>query len=327
MTWSSFTYQIDGGNTTAQLWRQALEAAALGGQSIGGVVNPLDCVVTAPGTGLIPSISAGTVLIDGQEVFQQGAYAGYNPGADTSLTVAPTTGTPRSDMVVVRVEDPTFASSPWGGLVTNQLVFPRLITNVSSSATVPPAGQSCIPLCRIDMPATASVVLQSYITDLRQMANTKRTRSLLQASGAAGAVNWTVGTSPTAWPALATWQVAIPAWATGIKLRWRLSNVVYTGGGTNWARGSVYPVFGASVSAPAQTFTSSLVSVNTASTAYEVFSIEGSADAVISTALRGTTQTLQFAQTTDGTQTGIVEVTEGSVFIVDVELSQRPVTS
>jgi hypothetical protein len=327
VTWNSLTYQIDGGNTTSQLWRQALEAAALGGQSIGGIVNPLDCVVTVPGTNLIPSISAGTVLIDGQEVFQQGAYMGFNPGADTSLTVAPTTGTARSDMVVIRVEDPTYTASPWGGLVTNQLVFPRLITNVSSTATVPPAGQSCVPLCRIDMPATASVVLQSYVTDLRQMANVKRTRSLVQASGAVAAVPWTLGTSATAWPALATWPLAIPAWATGIKLRWRLSNAVYTGGGTNWARGNVYPVLGASVSAPNQTFTSTLVSVNTSSTMYEVFSIEGSADATISTALRGTTQTLQFAQTTDGTQTGVVQVTEGSVFIVDVELMQKPVTS
>lgn len=327
MTWSSLTYQIDNGNTTAQLWRQALEAAALGGQSIGGIVNPLDCVVTVPGTNLIPSISAGTVLIDGQEVFQQGAYAGFNPGPDTSLTVAPTTGTPRSDMVVIRVEDPTFTASPWGGLPANQLVFPRLITNVSSTATVPPGGQSCIPLCRIDMPATASVVLQSYVVDLRQMANVKRSRSLLQASGAVTAVPWTLGTSPTAWPSLASWPVAIPSWATGIKIRWRLSNVVYTGGGTNWARGNVYPVFGASVSAPNQVFASTLVSVNTAATSYEVLSIEGSADVAVSTALRGTTQTLQFAETTDGTQTGIVQVTEGSVFIVDVELSQRPVTS
>jgi hypothetical protein len=283
-------------------------------------------VVTVPGTGLIPSIAAGTVLIDGQEVYQQGMYAGYNPGPDTSLTVAPTTGTARSDMVVIRVEDPTFTASPWGGAVTGQLVYPRLITNVSSTATVPPGGQSCIPLARIDMPATASTVLQAYITDLRQMANTKRSRSVLQASGASVAVPWTVGTTATAWPALATWQVAIPAWATGIKIRWLLNSVVYTGGGTGWARGSIYPVLGASVTAPAQSFPASLVSVNYAAT-YEVFTIAGSADTTISTALRGTTQTLQFAQVTDGTQTGIVQVTEGSVFVVDVELVQKPVTS
>jgi hypothetical protein len=326
VTWNSLTYQIDGGNTTAQLWRQALEAAVGSSQSLGGVVNPLDCVVTVPGTNLIPSIAAGTVLVDGQEVLQQGMYAGYNPGADTSLSVAPTTGTARSDMVVIRVEDPTYTASPWGGLVTNQLMFPRLLANVSSTATVPPAGQSCIPLCRIDMPATASVVLQSYITDLRQMATARSQRTVLQASGAVTAVNWTVGTSATAWPALASWQLPVPVWATGIKLRWQLSNVVYVGGGTNWARGSIYPVLGASVSAPNQAFPSSLVSVNTASTGYEVMVIAGSADVAVSTALRGTTQTLQFAQTTDGTQTGIVQVTEGSVFVVDVELIQRPVT-
>jgi hypothetical protein len=170
-------------------------------------------------------------------------------------------------------------------------------------------------------------VLQSYITDLRQVANAKRQRSVLQASGGASPVSWTVGTSPTAWPALATWSVPIPSWATGIKLNWRIENAVYIGGGTNFARGHVYPVLGSSVSAPAQTLTSTLVSINTAATSYEVCSISGSTDGIISTALRGTTQTLQFAQTTDGTQTGIIEVTEGTVFIADLELYQLAVTS
>jgi hypothetical protein len=247
-------------------------------------------------------------------------------GTDSSLSIAPTTGTPRSDLIVARVEDPTFTSSPWSGSVTAETIFPRVISGVSSSTTTMPGGQSGIALARVDMPATATTVLQSYITDLRQVANAKRQRSVLQASGAASAVSWTVSTSLTAWPALATWQVAIHAWATGIKLNWRLEDVVYIAGGTNWARGHVYPVFGSSVSAPAQALASTLVSVNSTGT-FEICSISGSADAVISTALRGTTQTLQFAQTTDGTNTGIIQVTEGTVFIADLELYQLAVTS
>ena len=327
MTWSSSTYQIDGGSTTSQLWRQALEAACLGDQALGGILNPLDLVVTVTGTNAVINIAGGGCLIDGQEIADQGMYMGYNVGTDSSLTIAPTSGSPRADMVVIRVEDPTFSGSPWGGSPASQTMFPRVISGVSSTATVPPAGQSCIPICRVNMPASTSVVQQSYITDLRQMANAKQTRQLLQAAGPGTASNWTVSTSPTAWPALANWSVAIPSWATGIKMHWRLNNVIYTGGGTSWARGYLYPVFGSSVSAPAQSFAQTLVSVSTASTTYEVLSIEGSADTSVSTALRGTTQTLQFAQVTDGTQTGIIEVTEGAMFVVDVEFYQLPVTS
>lgn len=229
-------------------------------------------------------------------------------------------------MVVVRAEDPTWPGSPWGNPAAGQILFPRVLSNVAAGATTVPAGNSAIPLARIDMPATASTILPGYITDLRQMANAKRSRTLLQTAGGASPVNWTVGTTPTAWPPTATWQVAVPSWGTGVKMRWLLMNTVYTAGGTNFARGNVYPVFGASVTSPNQVFTSTLVSINNAVT-FEVMGIAGSADATVNTALRGTTQTLQFAQTTDGTQTGIIEVTEGSVFIMDIEFIQKPVSS
>lgn len=326
MTFSSSTYQIDGGNTTSQLWRQALDAALQGSPGGGGIVNPLDCLVTCSGTNLIPLIADGKFTIEGQEIADQGTYFGYNVGTDNSLSIAPTTGTPRSDMIVARAEDPTFAGSPWGGSPAAETIFPRVISGVSNTAIVPPGGQSAIPLARIDMPATASTILPGYITDLRQMANAKRSRTILQTAGGASPVNWTVGTTPTAWPPTATWQVAVPLWGTGVKMRWLLMNTVYTAGGTNFARGNVYPVFGASVTSPNQVFTSTLVSINSTVT-FEVMGIAGSADATVSTALRGTTQTLQFAQTTDGTQTGIIEVTEGSVFVMDIEFIQKPVSS
>jgi hypothetical protein len=324
MTFSALTYQIDGGNTSSQLWRQMAEALSLA--SPGGITNPLDMICTATGTNNIVSISGGECIIDGVEIANQGAYYGYNVGIDTSVTIAATSGSPRTDMVVVRVEDPTFSGSPWGGSPAAQTIFPRVISGVSSSATWPPGGVTAIPLCLVNMPASTTNVQQSYIVDLRVLANPKRQRTLLQASGAASPVSWTVGTSPTAWPALATWQVPVPAWGTGVKISWVLEGCVYIAGGNAHARGNVYPVFGASVSAPNQTFTSTLASITSATT-FLPCTISGSADATVSTALRGTTQTLQLAQTTDGTNTGIIEVTEGSVFKVDIEFYQKAVTS
>lgn len=325
MTFQSLGYAIDGWQQTGQLWRLAFEAATL--DTPGGVVAGLDCIVSqtaSPSANV--SIADGKFVIAGQEVADQGNYYGYNVGADTTVSIAPTTGTPRSDMVVARAEDPTFSGSPWGTAVNSQVIFPRVISGVSSTATQPPAGQSAIPLARIDMPATASTVLQSYITDLRQTANPKRQRTILQAAGGASPVSWTVSTSPTAWPPTATWSVAIPSWATWVKMKWLLVNTVYIAGGNAFARGFVYPVFGSSVSSPNQSFPQSLVSIQNAVT-FEVMAVGGSADTSVSTSLRGTTQTLQFAQKTDGTNTGVVEVTEGSLYIVDVEFSQQAVTS
>jgi len=328
VTFNALTYVIDGGNQTSQLWRLALEAASM--ETPGGVIGPLDCIVNqtvVPSLGIL--ISDGKFLIEGIEVADQGTYYGYNVGNDSTLTIAATTGTPRSDMIIARVEDPTFAGSPWGGSVGAQTIFPRVISNVSSSATTPPAGQSAIALARIDMPATASTVLQSYITDLRTVANPKRQRTILTAAGPGSPSNWTVGTSPTAWPAVASWQIAVPAWATGVKMRWDITSAVFLGGGNGFARGNIYPVFGASVGSPNVTFPSRLVSINFGGGAaeYEVMSISGAADVTIPAAVRNTTQTLQLAQTTDGTNTGIIEVTEGALVIMDVEFLQRAVTS
>src|SRR5271163_4665531 len=109
MTWNSATYQIDGGNTTSQLWRQALEAVALGSQALGGIMNPLDLVATVTGTNAVINLATGACLIDGQEIVNQGMYYGYNVGTDSSQSISPTSGSPRSDMVVSRAEDPTFA--------------------------------------------------------------------------------------------------------------------------------------------------------------------------------------------------------------------------
>lgn len=330
MTFSSLAYAIDGGIQSGQLWRLALEGAS--SETPGGIIGPLDCLVTqttVPSLGV--NVGDGKFLVNGQEIADQGTYYGFNQGADTSLNgmISATGGTPRSDMIVVRVEDPTYSGSPWSGPVTAQTIFPRVISGVSSTATQPPSGQSCIPLARIDMPASSSSVLQSYITDLRAVANPKRARSILTAGGPGSASSWTVSTSATAWPGTASWSVTVPSWATWVKMTWHVAGAVFIGAGNGWARGSVYPVFGASVSAPNVSFPTSRVSVNTGggSAQYEDFTFAGGADTSIPASVRGTTQTLQFAQVTDGTNTGVVEVTEGTQIVVDVEFHQRAVTS
>jgi hypothetical protein len=293
VTFQSSVWAVDGNQIDASLMRLMLQAQT---SSTQGVANPLDCIVNATGpatAGII--ITSGGFTVLGQETTYQGSYAGWNIGNDTTLSIAPTGGSPRSDMIVARVEDPTWAGSPWGGSPAGQIIFPRVISGVSSSATQPPGGISAIPLARIDMPASVSVVQQGYITDLRGVSNPQSSIQTFAQAGPGTTANSTVSTSTAVnWPP-ASFSVAIPSYATKLVLDWDVYEVTQNGEGDGWARGNVMLIFGASVSAPALTTPASLVSI-AAANAPGKHSFGGAGNVSIPAGLRGTTQTLQFSQ-------------------------------
>jgi hypothetical protein len=316
VTFQSAAYAVDGNAENGNFLRLMLQSATMGAQ---GVIGALDMIVTQT----LPTATAGIVIaggacvVLGAETPYQGSYYGYNVGNDTSLTIAATGGSARSDMVVVRAEDPTWSGSPWGNPASGQILFPRVISGVSPGATTVPGGYSAIPLARIDMPATTSTVQASYIHDLRSVSQPQR---LLQVIGAQDVTvrNWTVGTAGVAWPPGASWQVPIPAWATIMQMNWEINDALWQSG---WARGYLNPFFGAAVGSPNLTMPQTLVSIPTASGPYR-HSIAGGFQVTIPAALRGTTQTLQFKQVTDGTQTGILSVDEGSSYAIVYEFQQ-----
>jgi hypothetical protein len=316
MTFQTAVYAVDGNTESGNFLRLMLQSSTAGAQ---GVVGATDLVVSATTptatAGIV--IAAGACVILGVETPYQGSYYCYNVGTDTTLTIAATTGTVRSDMIVARAEDPTWSGSPWGNPAAGQIVFPRVISNVSSSATTVPGGYSAIPLARIDMPATSSVVQQAYIHDLRGVTQPQR---LLQVIGAQETTvrNWTVGTSGVIWPPASSWQVYIPSWATIFQVNWQINDALWQSG---WARGYVNPFFGTSVSAPNLAMPQTLVSIPAATGPYR-HSISGGFSVAIPASLRNTTQTLQFKQVTDGTQTGILSVDEGSSTSIVYEFQQ-----
>lgn len=315
MTFQSAVYAVDGNAESGNFLRLMLQSSNGGVQ---GVVGATDLLVTATGpatAGIV--IAGGACLIAGVETPYQGTYYGYNVGNDTSLTIGATAGSARSDMVVVRAEDPTWSGSPWGNPASGQCIFPRVITGVSSSATTMPGGQSGIPLARIDMPPSVSVVQAAYIKDLRNVAQPQR---VLQVIGAQDTVtrNWTVGTGGVAWPPGASWQVFIPPWATYFKMNWQINDALWQSG---WARGYVNPFFGTSVGSPNLAMPQTLVSIPAATGPYR-HSISGAFAVTIPASLRNTTQTLQFKQVTDGSQVGVLSVDEGSSYAVVYEFQQ-----
>lgn len=305
MTFRADVYAVDGNQIDAVLLRLMNQAASIGAQ---GVVGHLDCRVqaTSPATSGI-QITTGGVVILGQEVALQGSYTSWNNGLDTTLSIGATGGSPRSDMIVARAEDPTFSGSPWGGSPGAQIVFPRVLTNVGSGATQPPGGTSAIPLARIDMPSSTSTVQGSYITDLRTVANPQVSTGILYAAGPGSPTDWTVSTTPHQWPPGASWSVQIPSSATSMIVSYQIVGVVYDS--THTARGFINPQFGASITSPVLTFSQVIVSVPSTSPNGRL-TIGGAAQAAIPASLRGTTQTLKLAQVTDGTNTGTVAVGE-----------------
>jgi hypothetical protein len=316
MTFQTPAFAVDGNAESGNFLRLMLQSSSQGAQ---GVIGALDLVVgpTTPTATAGIVIQPGAMLILGVETPYQGTYYAYNVGTDTTLSIAATGGSARSDMIVARVEDPTWSGTPWGGPASGQIVFPRVISGVSSSATTMPGGQSGIPLARIDMPASTSTVQAAYIHDLRNVAQPQR---LMQVIGAQDTTtrNWTVGTAGVIWPPAATWSVFIPSWATILQVNWEINDALWVSG---WARGYVNPFFGTLVSAPNLAMPQTLVSIPAATGPYR-HSIAGGFNVAIPASLRGTTQTLQFKQVTDGTQTGILSVDEGSSYAIVYEFQQ-----
>lgn len=318
MTFQTACWAVDGNPQNSNFARMMLLAATAGNQ---GIVSPLDCIVTAnsPNTSGI-NIAAGNVVVSGVETPFQGSYYGENPATDATLTIAATGGATRSDMIVVRAEDPTWSGTPWSGPATGPILFARVISNVTPGSVTPPGGQSCIPLARIDMPASTSTVAQSYIHDIRQVAQVQTLQQQYNFPGPGTQSNSGATSTPTQWPTGAIWAtVAVPSWATFAVMNWTITELIYnSGSGNGTARGNIYPVIGTSVTAPTVTTTASLYSMTTA-TGTGRHTVAGGAVAAVPASIRGTTQTIQFAQQTDGSHTDTLGFFECSMVSLSVE--------
>jgi hypothetical protein len=178
VTWTQGLWAVDGNTLDASLWRQQLYAGTL---KRSGIMAPTDLKVTAfstPGAGV--NIAGGSCVIAGQELSggAQGSYYGFNNGVDT-VSVGATGGSIRSDLIIARVEDPTFSGTPWSwNPATQNLIYSRDLSGVAGGTTTVPGGTTGIPLARIDIPVSTSAITNAMITDLRQLANPARQTDL-----------------------------------------------------------------------------------------------------------------------------------------------------
>jgi hypothetical protein len=160
--------------------------------------------------------------------------------ASSSVTVAldPTTGAGRTDLVLLRVEDPYVSGNSWSApsdLQNGPYIYPRVVYGVSSSIkTVTELGNnwSAIPIARVTRPASTSTILDSHITDLRTLINAmtggiqpapaavqeKSEFSDIKVGPVSPASLTPSSTSYADWPPECTWSVPVPSWATYLEL-------------------------------------------------------------------------------------------------------------
>lgn len=215
MALDSVPWFVGGGAQHSPEVARLLAYAATGGAT--GIVTPGDLKVRSlatPGTSVRVAPGAAIVPNRGSGGAEQ-SYIARNATETTAAIAATGSSGGRSDLVVLRVEDPYMAGEPWqnpSNPAVGPYVFIRVIPNVGAGTTRMPAGQSGIPLARIDIPANTGTITDTMIVDLRTLAQPRQSRHLLFA-GLGGNVTSTTTGSYSRWPNYAP-QIRVPDWAT-----------------------------------------------------------------------------------------------------------------
>lgn len=215
--------------------QRLLAYMAVGGQE--GVLGSTHLAVKAydtPGAG-ITGLPGGYSVLCKHSGGDYEAYVGkittqneWGPSGDGTVAVSPTDSSgPRSDLVILRVENPYVSGAgSWsvpGDPIDGPYAYIRVIEDVPDDLTTVVDYNStwaAIPLARIDRPASTGVVEQEHITDLRGLVDLLSS-GMFTAQDNLSVYEELIGTDTT-WqdfPAAATWDIPIPAWASHMEFQ------------------------------------------------------------------------------------------------------------
>lgn len=206
---------IGGGAEHSPAVARALAFAATGGKE--GIISPGDLKVSALGSpgGSVEIAAGSAVIVNRSAGGAQQSYVMRAPST-TGLPVPPAGAGGRSDLVLVRVEDPEFA--PWAvpnDPVAAQYVKPFLLQGVPAGTTDASElnlGYSAIALARIDLPSNVAAVSSGMVTDVRKLAQARTSREVF--TGPPAAANVALASAAiTPFPNYQP-QLVVPDWAT-----------------------------------------------------------------------------------------------------------------
>lgn len=171
------------------------------------------------------------------------AYVGKIQTAETVIVNPTSSAGPRTDLVILRVENPYVSGSgSWAqpaDPIDGPYVSVRVIEGVPANTNHVRAYNdtwSAITLARITRPASTGIITQSHITDLRSIAKLGQERIVIIENPPAtpppiAQQYWTESTpignnsqllhSELSWkdfPSGLSWQVPIPEWAQGVDI-------------------------------------------------------------------------------------------------------------
>lgn len=237
-----------GQTTSPRLARMMLQAATGADE---GVLTATDLAcreLDIPGTKV--TLNPGSVVILGREQPGQGTYQGAIYALEELDIPATGSGSGRSDLIIVRVEDPTVDGTEWNHDPSSEpIIYIRRIHDVDPGTTTAPEGQSAIAIARIDIPASTGTITQDMITDLRHVVLARSDYQIrTQRGGTQTGGEWDEAgniTSPDSerWPQH-EWPIHIPRWATQAQIigSWQNAYLKPTGtvAGTEDARGQLF---------------------------------------------------------------------------------------
>ncbi|MFG2359373.1 hypothetical protein [Streptomyces sp. NPDC048521] len=301
----------NGATHSAQQFRMLVRDLARGSE---GITEGDDLQVSqrsVPGGGV--TVGDGSAVIQGRDDAFQGHYAACNVGA-VDVDIAATGSTGRSDMLILRIEDPEYTGTL--DPEVDQIAYFQVISGVSSAATTIPDGRTGIPLARIDIPPLTGTITSEMITDLRKIANPRRDRSLYTQSPAS--ISTQIGGSSNSYAYFSTaagWTITVPSWASTVKIRLDIAGLRLTAGNIF---GSVRAMFGTE-----RSMQPVIIDDNQGAVTRRLNAIV--ADTLtIPSSYRGTSQLLRAQFAGHSGNVGTVSVDSSSTLIADVEFFEAP---
>jgi len=322
MTLKSTPWAIGGGATHDPALARTLAYSALSGEQ--GIIQPLDLRVRQYAT---PSgnvaIEGGAAAVLGTYANQFGqAYVARNEGFE-ALGIPATTASPRSDLIVLRIEDPEYSGTVPADPLTHPYAKFERIAGVSSTATTAPGSYTAphLVLARIDIPANTSAITQAMITDLRKMAKPRSKRLVLPAAGS-GTETLTSTASPgQIFPAAAVWDVDVPSWATSLRIVAHWNGIFAPGTAGAQFAAQLTPRLGAELLTGGR----SIVDRPTTADPMRI-STTGGTSFSIPAAMRGTQQQLQLRAhlLNSSSNAARPQATTSTYVLVDIEFVEEP---
>ena len=167
MTLAVKLWIVDGqNNLPGSIARLMLRSATRNGNGIVEIGDLRVEELDVPGQAVV--VRDGAFIARGAEEVWQGSYWGYNIGDEQVTLSATGSSGPRSDLVYLRIEDPTVSGAGWDhDPDTDPKAYFVVKEGVSANTTTIPSGETGIPLARIDRDASTGTVTQDNIVDLR----------------------------------------------------------------------------------------------------------------------------------------------------------------